>query len=76
MNSTVTSFNTSPVTRLKVSSSPQDHESFLDRIISKLTKISKAFSVKGHAVQQHKSFIDENLLDPLMGPEKSRTLRR
>ena len=73
MNKTVTSLNAS---RLLGSSRNQNHESLLDRIISKLTKISKAFNVEGHTRQQHKSFIEENLLDPNMGPEISRTLRR
>ena len=50
--------------------------SLLERIISSLAKMAKAFYVKDNATPQHRSFMDENLLDPVVGPEISRTLRR
>ena len=76
MNVAATSTNTSPLTHLLNSSDSQYQGSLLDRIISRLSKVLKAFVIEGHTVQRHKSFVDANLLDPLMGPEISRTLRQ
>ena len=54
----------------------QGRESLISKIIAKLNTIAKIrrpqFSVK----PEHQSFIDANLLDEVMGPEISRTLRR
>ena len=75
MNNTVTSINASPVNRMLGGSFSEDHESLLDRIVSQLTRISKAFVVRNQAMKQHKSFIDANLLDSNMGPEINRCLR-
>ena len=80
MNHTVTySANpndVTPITHPGVQSSAQNQESLLDRLISRLSKITKGFSVENQSIHQHKSFMDENLLDSGIGPEISRTLRR
>ena len=54
----------------------QDHESLLDRIASRLINVVKGFNLERSAYNTHKSFMDENLLDPVVGHEISRTLRR
>ncbi len=74
MNNAVTSTNTLPITRLSRNSISQYQESLLDKIISRLTRFSRTSIIGGYAVQQHKSFVDEYLLDPVMGLEIRRTL--
>jgi hypothetical protein len=76
MNHEIASFNASPVTDLKADSQAQDKESLLHRIISRLIRISKGFSVENQVAKHHKSYINENLLNPEIGTEISRTLRR
>ena len=76
MNHKLASFNASPVTDLKADFQAHDKESLLDRIISRLTRISKGFSVENQVTKHHKSYINENLLNSEIGSEISRTLRR
>jgi hypothetical protein len=80
MNHTVTHSATSiyatPTTHPEVSTAVETKDSLLERVISNLAKMAKDFCVKDKPVSQHKSFMDENLLDPVVGPEISRTLRR
>ena len=51
------------------------HESLLGKIVAGLKAISMSPRLKVHAKFQHQSFRDANLLDDVMGPEISRTLR-
>jgi len=76
MNHTVTSFNASTINDLTADSQTQNQESLLAKIVSRLNTIAKFFGVDSRATQAHRSFIDANLLDPQIGPEISRTLRR
>ena len=80
MNHTVTHSATSiyatPITHPEVLTGVENKDSLLKRIISNLAKMAKVFFVKYKSIPQYKSFIDENLLDPVVGPEISRTLRR
>ena len=73
MNQTVTDTNyaISP----NQSKSP-DYESLLSKIVSRLKTISINHRLKANTRIQHRSFIDANLLDDVMGKEISRTLRR
>lgn len=75
MTNTNASINTYLINHPQGYAISQKPESLLDRIVAQLIKISKSITVGEHAVQQHKSFIEENLLDPRMGPEISRILR-
>jgi hypothetical protein len=50
--------------------------SLLEQIVSRLAKMAKTIYVKDNSTPQYRSFMDENLLDPVVGPEISRTLRR
>ena len=61
-----------PAIRPKV----QDRESLISKIIAKLNAIAKIRRPQFSARTKHQSFIDANLLDEVMGPEISRTLRR
>jgi hypothetical protein len=61
-----------PATR----SEAHDHESLLSKIVAGLKTISMSRRLKVQARFQHQSFMDANLLDDVMGPEISRTLRR
>jgi hypothetical protein len=80
MNHTVThsaaSIYATPITRPEVSPGVENKGSILERVISSLAKMTKDFCVKDKPISQYKSFMDENLLDPVVGPEVSRTLRR
>ena len=60
----------------RLDSNEQNDESLAIRILSGLVKYAKIFRNHGTPIVQHKSFIEENLLDKNMGPEISRTLRR
>jgi hypothetical protein len=71
-----TSIYATPITRPEVLPGVENKGSLLDRVISNLAKMAKVFSVKDKSIPQHQSFMDENLLDPVVGPEISRTLRR
>ena len=73
MNQTVThTKHIIPTIRLKA----PDQESLLSKIIARLKTISINRRQKANTRIQHRSFIDANLLDAVMGPEISRTLRR
>ena len=63
-------------TALATPADDQDHESFLTKIVTWLTTTSMSRHPIMNTGSQHKSFIDANLLDDVMGPEISRTLRR
>lgn len=76
MNQTIASSHESSFNVQSAGIHAQDHESLLDRIASRLVRVMKGFNLKGSAYKSHKSFIDENLLDPVVGHEISRTLRR
>ena len=76
MSHTTNTLNATPLEVPMVHSQIVDWESLLDRIISNVTKIAKSFSDWNQVVSQHNTFIESNLLDPVMGPEISRTLRR
>jgi hypothetical protein len=80
MNHTVTHSATSiyatPITRPEVLPAVENKDSLLERAISNLTNMAKVFFVKYKSIPQYKSFMDENLLDPVVGPEISRSLRR
>jgi hypothetical protein len=54
----------------------QIRESFLRKIVVWLNTILMSRRPIKSTKFQHKSFMDENLLDDVMGPEISRTLRR
>ena len=54
----------------------QGHESLLRKVLAALKTISMGCQPKDGSNVQHQNFMDENLLDDLMGPEISRTLRR
>ena len=71
-----TSIYATPITRPEVLPGVENKGSLLERIISNLAKMTKDFCVKYKSIPQYKSFMDENLLDPVVGPEISRTLRR
>jgi hypothetical protein len=71
-----TSIYATPTTRPEVLPGVENKGSLLERVISNLTKMIKDFVVKYKSIPQHKTFMDENLLDPVVGPEISRTLRR
>ena len=73
MNQTIASSHESSFNVQSAGIHAQDPESLLDRIASRLVRVMKGFNLKGSA---YKSFIDENLLDPVVGHEISRTLRR
>ena len=64
--------HTAPVNR----SNDRDQESFLSIIAAWLSKVLMSHHPKLGPRNQHKSFMDANLLDDVMGPEISRTLRR
>ena len=51
------------------------YESLLSRIVSRLKTILSNHHSKLKARVQHRSFIDANLLDEVMGPEIRRALR-
>ena len=73
MNHTVAyKIHTAPAMR----SNDQYHESLLRKIVVWLNAISMSRRPKKSTRFQHKSFMDANLLDDVMGPEISRTLRR
>jgi hypothetical protein len=73
MNHTVAyKIYTAPASR----SNDQDHESFLRKNVAWLNTILMSCRPKKSTRFQHKSFMDANLLDDVMGPEISRTLRR
>lgn len=76
MNHTVTSSNELPDIVRIANAHGQDYESLLDRIYSRLLGVTKVFNLGGSVSQNHKSYIDENLLNPVVGQEISRTLRR
>jgi hypothetical protein len=59
-----------------IRSNDRDHESFLTKFVARLNAILKSRRPKKSARLQHQSFMDANLLDDVMGPEISRTLRR
>lgn len=60
-----------PTTRSKT----HNHDSLLSKIVARLKTISIRRRLKNRTRFQHQSFIDANLLDDVMGPEISRTLR-
>ena len=76
MNQTIASSYESSINVQSTGIQDQDHESLLDRIASRLINVVKGFNLEGSAYNTHKSFMDENLLDPVIGHEISRTLRR
>jgi len=76
MNHTVTSSNDLPDIVRIANRHGQDYESLLDRICSRLLEVVKVFNPGGPVNQNHKSYIEENLLNPVVGQEISRTLRR
>lgn len=80
MNQTITCPTTSiyaaPVTHHVTLPDAKNRDSFMKRIISKITNMAKDFCAIDKSISQHKSFMDENLIDPIVGPEISRTLRR
>jgi hypothetical protein len=59
-----------------IASKVQDRESLISKIIAKLNVIAKIRRPQFSARTKHQNFIDANLLDEVMGPEISRTLRR
>jgi len=61
-----------PATRSKT----HNHESLLSKIVASLKTITIRRRLKIRTSVQHQSFMDANLLDDVMGPEISRTLRR
>lgn len=64
--------HTAPVIR----SNDRVHESFLRIIAAWVNTLLTSHHPKMSTRYQHKSFMDANLLDDVMGPEISRTLRR
>jgi len=58
-----------------IRSNDKDHESLLTKFVARLNTIWMSRPQKSTRFQ-HKSFMDANLLDDVMGPEISRTLRR
>ena len=71
-----TSIYATPITRPEVLPGVDNKGSLLERIISNLAKTAKVLFVKYKSIPRYKSFMDESLLDPVVGPEISRTLRR
>jgi len=59
-----------------IRSNDKDHESLLRKFVARLHTILMSRRPKKNTRLQHKSFMDANLLDDVMGPEISRTLRR
>ena len=59
-------------TRSKVPGS----ESLISKIIARLNSIATTRRPRFGAGAKHQSFMEANLLDDVMGPEISRTLRR
>ena len=57
-------------------SNDRDHGSFFRIIATWLNKALMSHRPNMSTRYQHKSFMDANLLDDVMGPEISRTLRR
>ena len=80
MNLTITrsanSICAAPFTHLVTLPGAEKRDSLLKRIISNIAKMTKDFYATYKSIPQHKSFMDENLLDPVVGPEIIRTLRR
>jgi hypothetical protein len=71
-----TSIYATAITRPAVLPGVENKDSLLERVISNIAKMGKVSFVKYKSIPQYKSFMDENLLDPVVGPEISRTLRR
>ena len=61
---------------IAVSTASQARESMLDRIVTRLHAVAGAVFAAFQAPPHHRSFIEENLLDPRVGPEIIRTLRQ
>jgi hypothetical protein len=76
MNHTVTSSNELPDIVRIANRHGQGYESLLGRICSRLLEVVQVFNPGGPVNQNHKSYIEENLLNPVVGQEISRTLRR
>lgn len=58
-----------------IRSNDKNHESLLTKFVARLNTMWMS-RPKTSTRLQHKSFMDANLLDNVMGPEISRTLRR
>ena len=58
-----------------IRSNDKDHESLLTKFVARLNTMWMSRPEKSTRLQ-HKSFMNANLLDNVMGPEISRTLRR
>jgi hypothetical protein len=54
----------------------QHHESLLQKVSTWLKPVLSSRRLKYSDRDQHQSFMEANLLDEVMGPEISRTLRR
>ena len=76
MNPTATPFNIFPLTEQVVDRRKKDGKSLLKRVFARLASYSNRDRCEVRSNRGSGSFIDEYLLDPRMGPEISRTLRR
>ena len=76
MNHAASPYHLAPVIERTVDARIETQESLLDRITARLIEYTQGAFYDIPVNQKPKCFIEENLLDPRMGPEISRTLRR
>lgn len=72
MNQAAHTMNTTPVTRFSIEPKASSGESWLQQLVKKIIRAAKAEST----TPQCEGYLEANLLDPSVGPEISRTLRR
>lgn len=76
MNHTATPFTIFPITDQVAERKDRDFKSLLKRVLARLASYASSDRRAIREYRRNYSFIDEYLLDPRMGPEISRSLRR